>query len=171
MIEKVVERIVAAPRSDGGAEVRARRAVPESEAATCPRCAFPLVERPVGTHTVRGCDTCGGVFLEPQTVAVLERARDEAIMYSIARFLRVFVAYPMDRRPMLRCPFCQTPLVRRDLGETGCSIDSCATHGTFFDRGVVTTFVDLCEQRRAGDISEEDLANAGVKRGFGWWKK
>jgi uncharacterized Zn finger protein (UPF0148 family) len=167
VIEKIVERIVVISERDRAnvADVLGAPRVP------CSRCGNALVEAQTGPHTVRGCETCGGVFLEPQAVAVLEGSRDDGILRAVARFMPLFVRFSPSLRSALSCPFCKTALVRRDLGETGHAMDSCETHGTFFDRGEVVAFADLCQERRAGEVSDEDLENAGVPRGFGWWKK
>jgi len=65
---------------------------------------------------------------------------------------------------------CQLPLDRSDLGETGHSVDSCATHGTFFDRGEVRAFVNYHRELRAGELSDADLSAAGLP-GRGWFHK
>ena len=137
----------------------------------CPRCGNTLAEQLVGSHTLRGCETCGGMFLEPAAVETLERTRDEAILRAAARFMPIRLPVPPSLRLLLSCPFCQIPLVRLELGETGHAMDICSSHGTFFERGELLAFADLCQQRRAGDVSAEDLAKAGILGGLGWWKK
>ena len=165
VVEKVVERIVVVPQSDAGASGRAGDLLGAAR-PPCPRCGNDLATVRTPQHTLRGCRTCGGVLLEPQTVATLERTRDEMILHAVKGVMPIF-SYPLDQRPLLSCPLCKTALLRRDLGETGHSINTCEQHGTFFDRGGVVAFADLCQERRAGEVSEEDLENAGVKKG--WW--
>ena len=168
VIEKLVERIVVVPGAHGGST---QGGLPGTGSVLCPRCGNGFVEGRTVSHTVRGCETCGGVFLDTAAVEALEKTRDAGILHSIKRFTTFLMPFAMDRRQALSCPICQTPFLRRDLGETGHSIDTCQTHGTFFDRGEVTAFADFCEQRRAGEVSDEDLKNAGVPKGFGFWKK
>ncbi len=173
VVEKVVERVVMVGRGAGSAETDAlRRALRASvESLACPRCDNALVEGRTGEHTLRGCETCGGIFLEPKTVAALEKTRDEMILHAAVRFMPIRMPFVAPRRSALTCPFCKVSLVRLDLGETGHSIDTCATHGTFFDRGEVPVFADLCQERRAGAVTNEDLENAGIPQGVSWWSK
>jgi hypothetical protein len=167
VVERVVERIVVVPGGDVEAGARARSAgLPQALGLPCPRCGSHLAEGRTPGHTLRGCRTCGGVFLEPQTVAALERERDEMVLHTVKGFMPIF-SYPTDQRPLLSCPICRLALVRLDLAETGHSINTCEKHGSFFDRGGVPVFADLCQARRAGEVTEEDLENAGVKKG--WW--
>jgi hypothetical protein len=72
----------------------------------------------------------------------------------------------MDVRPAIACPFCSYEFGRRDLGETGHVIHARDTHGGLFDRDALQTFAEICRERRAGSVSDEDLANAGMKRGL-----
>jgi len=158
VVERVVERVVvveAAGRQSGS-----------TTNVPCPRCGHALGERSTGQHLVRGCETCGGVFLEPSGVTTLEQTRDESILRTAASFIRLLMPFALDRRPALTCPFCRQALRRRDLGETGHSIDTCDQHGTFFDRGELLAFADFCRERRAGELSDDDLENAGIKKGF-----
>jgi Zn-finger nucleic acid-binding protein len=167
VVEKVVERIVVI-----SADARQRLSdALGGPRLPCPRCANALVEGRSGPHLLRGCKTCGGVFLEPAAVAELERTRDEGILRAVVRFMPIRMPFAPSLRTALSCPVCKSALVRQDLGETGHSMDSCESHGTFFDRGEVVAFADLCQERRAGDVSAEDLENAGIPRGLSWWKR
>jgi hypothetical protein len=111
------------------------------------------------------------VFLEPATVEALERTRDDAVLQAVARLMPIRLPFSPSLRAQLSCPLCQIPLVRLDLGETGHAMDICASHGTFFDRGELVAFADLCQQRRAGDASVEGRENSGILGGFGRWTK
>jgi len=158
VIEKVRERVVLVP-GDGSSRER-------TPGVACPRCGHDLVEKRTPEHVLRGCQNCGGAFLEPATVEALQRTRDEMLL-GIVKHLGPLLVRSMDRRPPLDCPFCHNRLKRLDLGETGHAINTCETHGTFFDRDGVVAFADFCQERRAGEISEDDLENAGIKKG--WW--
>lgn len=167
VVEKVVERVVVISAHD-------RQRLTDALGGprlTCPRCANALVEGHSGQHLLRGCETCGGVFLEPGAVAELERTRDEGILRAVVRFMPIRMPFAPSLRVALSCPVCKSALVRRDLGETGHSMDTCEAHGTFFDRGEVVAFADLCQERRAGEVSSEDLENAGIPGGRSWWKR
>jgi len=164
VVERVVQRIVVQQVDARGRELHAG----ESSALRCPRCAEAFHSTQSGEHTLFACRNCGGVFLDAVCVALLTRRADEAILYAASRAVRALAPYPNNRRGALCCPVCRVNLARADLGETGHSVDSCTTHGTFFDRGEVQAFADYHRELRAGDISAEDLSAAGLP-GRGWF--
>src|SRR4051812_37635373 len=68
VVERTVERIVvvAAPGATPGG-------------LSCPRCAVPLAEARVNQTLLRGCERCGGIWLEPDAVERLRDARDTEV--------------------------------------------------------------------------------------------
>ena len=113
---------------------------------------------------MRGCTQCGGVWLSRVEVERLTRERDDELAKASWRaFGVVAMLSPRgDNRARLTCPECGSALTRAEIPETIYEIDVCAAHGTWFDRGELPAFVDSWSQRRAGDISDEDLHAAGL---------
>jgi len=161
VVREVVERIVVAERTDSE----------EKSTLHCPRCGNAFHEGGAGDHKLFGCRTCGGVWLEQHAVARLEQAVDQGIFDAALRTVRIPMPYPHDRRREITCPVCAQRLARRHLGDTGHSVDSCASHGSFFDRGELEAFAKFHEDRRVGEVTEDDLEAAGLPTGFGFWKK
>lgn len=96
-----------------------------TEPHLCPRCPGVglFVGEARGLHP-RACGACGGVWLPP----------DEA-----ARILRpLFTLGGLPGRPSpLRCPDCASAMTEWTVGATDIALDSCAAHGTWFDRSEV----------------------------------
>lgn len=96
-----------------------------SEPHLCPRCSGVglFVGEARGLHP-RACGACGGVWLPP----------DEA-----ARLLRpLFTPGGLPGGPSpLRCPDCSSAMTEWTVGATDIALDTCAAHGTWFDRSEV----------------------------------
>lgn len=93
-----------------------------TETHRCPRCVHVglFVGEARSLHP-RACGTCGGVWLSAE-----EATR-------VLRPLFVPGGLPGRSSPR-RCPDCAEALVEWRVGATEVDLDSCATHGTWFDR-------------------------------------
>lgn len=107
-----------------------------SDARPCPRCiATPLLAGEARGVHLHACGQCGGVWLGP----------DEA-----ARILRpLFTPGGLPGRPSrLRCPHCSQGMTEWTVGTTGVQLDSCAAHGTWFDRDEVEALAAAAAEMR-----------------------
>lgn len=159
VIEKVVERV--------------RVVEGEGRGVHCPRCGGLMHD--ARTERVRArtsallvCRGCGGTWLDPASVERITRQLDDDLLNAARLGVGAFAPPSRDRRAQLECPFCRAALARHTLGESGQSYDVCGTHGTFFDDGELRVFYDAEIARRTGEVSEDDVAAAGVSRGWRW---
>ncbi len=103
---------------------------------TCPRCGAPFFAGKVGHLEALGCGACGGLWLDNAgTTEVLQR-----FVLDASQLARVVDAgahsheAPSPFAPAaFGCPVCKKPLASAKQADV--TIDYCATHGTFFDRG------------------------------------
>ncbi|MEZ4450130.1 MAG: hypothetical protein R3B09_11690 [Nannocystaceae bacterium] len=107
----------------------------------CPRCApYGLYRATVRDLEIEPCGACGGVWLtEPIARRILGRfAGDEAAP-----------ATPSSTPSELRCPECRLPMVVGCVPGTEVPVDTCAGHGTWFDRDEVASLTVAAASRRA----------------------
>ena len=154
VIERVVERIV----------VKTAEGVTPTDGPHCPRCAGPMRDVAVGKATMRGCTQCGGVWLARAEVERLGRERDDDLAKASwsAFGIPAMLAPRGNNRALITCPECGVATRRSEIPNTVHEIDVCAAHGTWFDRGELPTFIDEQSKARAGELSDEDLAAAGL---------
>lgn len=127
-----------------------------SETQLCPRCPgvglFVGEARSLHPHA---CGACGGVWLTP----------DEA-----ARILRpLFTPGGLPGQPSrLCCPDCSSTMTEWTVGTTEITLDSCAPHGTWFDRSEVEALAVAAARLRGhpepdfSAVQARDLAPAAV---------
>ncbi len=113
-------------------------------AACCPACndALRATSEQLGVWT---CPTCGGVWTDPAATAAL-RAASDAVFTSVSdrAAAQARTSLPADR-PGRRCPICRNVLQPTNVA--GVTIDTCAAHGTWFDRGEMATVCDELEKK------------------------
>lgn len=118
-----------------------------------------MIDAPDTHCAAWGCTSCGGVWAgigaANRVVSILDPAvRDLAVAAeTLAR------AAPPQRRtpPLRRCPDCNATLAFREVG--GVTVDFCAEHGTWFDRGELQRVAD----ERLGKKPEADPSSARWK--------
>lgn len=153
VVERVVDRVVVVPSAPGGAP-----GVPP-----CPRCAEPTVRLEVRDEVVYACAKCGGALLATAQVGKLRAARDEDLGDAVRRASPI--AMPLvRRRGALSCPACTGPMRQEEVYGTVYLMHTCDAHGTFFERSAMEAFMHLWAERRAGDITDEELEALGIKR-------
>jgi Zn-finger nucleic acid-binding protein len=154
VIERVVERIV----------VKTAEGAAPSSGPACPRCAGAMRDATVGKATLRGCTACGGIWLRRAEVDRLTRERDDELAKeSWKAFGVVALLSPRgNNRALISCPECGAATKRAEIPNTVYEIDVCPAHGTWFDRGELTAFIDEWSKTRAGELSDEDLQAAGL---------
>lgn len=152
LIERVVDRVVVVPSAQGGAP-----GVPP-----CPRCAEPTRAVDVRHERVFVCTACGGALLSTSQVDAFTRTNDEDLVNAARRAVAVIVR-PTRRQAALSCPACAGPLRQQQIGETVQLMYTCAAHGTFFEYGALQAFAEMWVERRAGEISDDDLEKLGLR--------
>jgi Zn-finger nucleic acid-binding protein len=80
-----------------------------------------------------GCGACGGIWLDRAMSERLTRALDPDAL-ALADAASQHACAQVDLSPALACPRCRSALARHDVGGARVHVDSCATHGTWFDR-------------------------------------
>lgn len=133
------------------------------EVLLCPACEGPLtVER--GTMPIHGCARCGGLWLGPDATVHVLRGLDDELDHEIDRQATMLEkaarALPPVHEDARSCPFCSQPLSRVDVATT--RIDSCFTHGSWFDHSELHQVVTSCARLR---LAQREEALFG---GFDW---
>lgn len=113
---------------------------------------------------VHGCPACGGLWLGPDATVHVMRGLDDVVDRAIDESSRRLAAranasptIPEEERT---CPLCEQPLARVLVHDV--RIDSCFTHGSWFDRSEIHQVVLTCSKLRT---AQRDEALYG---GFGW---
>jgi uncharacterized RDD family membrane protein YckC/Zn-finger nucleic acid-binding protein len=138
--EKRIEQHVA----DGAARAEAwgmsALGVAQSVRATflsCPRCAVALSQMPFGDGVFCGCTRCGGAWVDSRGCgAILEGAVDT--FTALASQLESVAYVRVDPRAPAQCPVCTMELGAGTLPPNDTLLHTCATHGTWFDRGALS---------------------------------
>lgn len=134
---------------------------------SCPACRAALTPAP-GALAAHGCEACGGLWLGSEASVQILRGLDEAsdreldqASARLAERARGAAAIPEAARV---CPVCDQPLARVDVREI--RIDSCFTHGSWFDRLEVHEVIRTCSRLRAAQ--REDSLKTGFRWGVTW---
>jgi Zn-finger nucleic acid-binding protein len=130
-------------------------------ALRCPRCAVPLIETRAGENVVGGCEICGGVWLDHETLARLGRSANDAKVLAsrVAIRGRARVLRPSGS---VACPVCSTPLSRARVQGTDVDVDYCAAHGSWLDWGETIPFILPDADDPPRDFTVDELEAAGV---------
>jgi Zn-finger nucleic acid-binding protein len=135
----------------------------------------PSKDRPAG-YQVDGCTTCGGAWLESQTLkAMLAEAAELVGKVTVveANVKRRVVAETSGPITYRRCPVCKDMMARKNFERvSGIIIDTCIDHGTFFDTGElqdVLSFVRsgglvLAQQKRAAQDARLSAEEANARK-------
>ncbi len=116
---------------------------------SCPSCANALTTLR-SALPISGCLTCGGMWLGPEASVHVMRGLDDALEHDVAA-----LSEETARRSLVpsvdsgsrACPTCNLVMSRLDVGPV--TVDSCATHGTWFDRHEVGHVARVCRKLRA----------------------
>lgn len=120
------------------------------QTASCPSCGSALTAL-ASALPVSGCHTCGGMWLGPDASIHIMRGLGDALEQDVAA-----LSEETSRRSLVPgvdsgargCPTCSLVMSRLVVG--GVMLDSCATHGTWFDRDEVGNVATICGRLRAG---------------------
>ena len=115
----------------------------------CPACRAALKAQP-GALPVHGCEACGGLWLGPDATVHVMRGLDDAIDHEISKHAEKLGGMArrlpeIDENERI-CPFCEQSLARVDVNAI--RVDSCFTHGSWFDRTELHEVVLTCSKLR-----------------------
>jgi Zn-finger nucleic acid-binding protein len=138
----------------------------------CPRCSqIGLASREHGGVLLQACIECGGVWLDRASVQRMFDA-PAAEIAELGRRVDDNARSIRDVTPELVCPSCEATLARRRDANSGIRLDSCARHGTWFDRSELARFASLVAKRRHA-LAELEAASveAGVDEIRAWFRE
>ena len=113
---------------------------------------------------VGGCPGCSGQWLDTAAVEALRRGELKPADCRLGR-IAVIVGPVPNRHSVISCPVCAGPLRRVDVTGSIHSVDVCDAHGTWFDARELEIVAEALREARAGDVTDDDLEAAGVKKG------
>jgi Zn-finger nucleic acid-binding protein len=117
----------------------------EGEALPCPRCACGLHATRVGETEVRDCPQCGGIWLDAEAFrAVTVDRESQASMLAFAPSRPTPTVAPESTVRYAACPRCAGMMNRVNFARiSGVIVDTCRTHGTWFDRDELRGIVEF----------------------------
>jgi Zn-finger nucleic acid-binding protein len=99
----------------------------------CPRCYLDLQEKQAPEMALHACANCGGLWLDRQAAAQVNRALSEATLVLVEKLAQDARRTP-NESTFINCPVCAQILIRTSIDGAGVSIDRCPEHGVFYDR-------------------------------------
>lgn len=100
----------------------------------CPNCQRALTSGALWPQGVLACGACGGLWLDPLNTDMLYLGLTTELL-EVARSMENAPEPSSDSAGARRCARCQQPLVTALVESAGVRVDTCATHGTWFDAG------------------------------------
>jgi len=144
--------------------------------ASCPSCHDAMTLLPT-TLSMWGCYGCGGVWLGPEAAVHVMRGLGDDVERNIAAAsvdLSRRSLHPPPSGGSRECSTCGLEMAHLRVGDI--VIDSCPTHGSFFDRDEVEAVVKACRRMRQrqenpglGELALEmvNALGAGVSKVLG----
>jgi Zn-finger nucleic acid-binding protein len=155
VVEHVVDRVLVTKVAAG-----------DPGALHCPRCATALAQLATDGTAIAGCRGCGGLWLDNAAVERLTKTRDLELEQRAARMVGLAQALPPEiRLAAIACPACSSALRRVQIPDTIFCVDVCDAHGTWFDRAELPIFMTAFQEKRTGELSDDDLRAAGIPGG------
>lgn len=129
-------------------------------ALRCPRCAVPLQETRVDENCIEGCETCGGAWIDHDTLSRVGRDVSDARVLASRVAIRGR-ARVVDQKA-IACPVCSNPMRRARVHGTDVDVDYCSAHGTWLDWGEIVPFIVPDADDAPRDFTVEELEAAAV---------
>jgi Zn-finger nucleic acid-binding protein len=127
------------------------RATPSTLA--CPRCGESLFEGRASSGVVlEGCGECGGIWLENANAQRALQTFDRTLN-TLSTQASAHAKREPAVTPRVSCPACNVPMGRTRVANTNIDLDTCAAHGTWFDRGELAAVLDALRPRPAAASS------------------
>lgn len=149
-----------------GAETTGSTGGPTAE-LRCPRCECSLEARGVGAHTLHGCGSCGGMWVDRvsfQNICAREEEQEAVLGYAPpdpADKERTGDVKGRKPRVYIPCPVCGKLMNHKHFAaSSGVVLDWCRDHGSWFDRQElhrIVSFIRGGGMRRARELQKERL--------------
>ena len=138
----------------------------------CPACGSALAQLTGTMLPVSGCAACGGLWLGPDAAVHVMQGLGDQVDVELARASATVARTSIVPGPdsgMRACPACGLAMARLAIRDV--IVDSCAAHGTWFDRGEVEAVEMACSKLRKQhqrDVEHAgDVTAAGLVEGAG----
>lgn len=137
-------------------------------APSCPRCRLGLFRGQAANVVMLACGRCGGVWLDNAAARKIQDvAPDEAI--ALADRASAHGSVAIDERAPAPCPACAKPMARTPVAAARVEVDTCSTHGTWFDKhelhAVASAFTEIRKRRGPSGYAIAGVAVGAVAVG------
>ena len=119
----------------------------------CPGCGGEMRHEQLGETTMHECSACGSAWLTPETFTKLVADREARGAAAASGAAAGGLSKPKPFRltgtatRYVRCPVCSDMMNRVNFGDTsGVIVDTCATHGIWFERDELHAILTFVEQ-------------------------
>lgn len=136
------------------------------ERVACPGCGARMTPRTSGNASFDECDHCGGLWLTPETIEEMStKAETRARLKLVDPLATPAPAADRSSAGILyrKCPLCDKMMNRSGYAVgAGVVVDTCRSHGTYFDNGELThvfTFIENGGLEKAKRREAEALKN------------
>lgn len=128
----------------------------------CPRCEAKLERLEAKDTSFRGCESCGGVWLNRRTWKQVREARSNRVVETAES---VAARASREVRPdgaEIQCPDCGIPMTVTRLAFAPVAVDVCQEHGVWFDRHELGQAVAALRQEAARKASRTAAVAGGA---------
>ena len=147
-----------------GAKAEQAREVDQSM-VRCPGCGGDMKHQQLGETLMHECAACGSAWLTPETFTKLVADREARSAAATSGAAAAGLSKPKPFRltgtatRYVHCPVCEAMMNRVNFGDTsGVIVDTCATHGIWFERDELHAILTFVEQgglaRRRAEIEQ-----------------
>src|SRR6478736_3312434 len=135
-----------------GAKAEQAREVDQST-VRCPGCGGDMKHQQLGETLMHECAACGSAWLTPETFTKLVADREARSAAATSGAAAAGLSKPKPFRltgtatRYVHCPVCDAMMNRVNFGDTsGVIVDTCATHGIWFERDELHAILTFVEQ-------------------------
>ena len=130
---------------------------------TCPRCAKRLVPADIAGTLIHECNTCGGIWLDPESFQRINTNKEQQEKLLAYHFPAEPTQLNTEARPdryYIPCPACGELMNRKNFaGCSGTVIDICKQHGIWFDRQELQAILNFIKDGGLRKARENELDN------------
>jgi Zn-finger nucleic acid-binding protein len=127
------------PDPPSGVQLASKEAVASS--LVCPRCDVSLFRGSAHGVLLNGCGLCGGIWIDNASASRAMKSYDRAVVTMASTAGRHATTQP-ERSASVRCAECRAPTQRVKVSRHQIPVDYCELHGTWFDKGELTTVLE-----------------------------
>src|SRR3954469_7881208 len=144
----------------------ARAVEPTSKVELCPRCSVSMEGVEVGGTTLRECNKCHGVWVDPVMLEqVCTNNEKQVALLGNTSEVSDSKGRDLEQVRYLPCPVCRQLMNRIQFAN--CSrviVDVCKKHGTWFDRDELRRIVEFIRTGGLLTAREREIAELEAKR-------